>query len=577
VLSLGLCYRATLGIDDAAAAKYAAAGAKVLEAMSTPEGQGGAKPATDHGYGIRNYGVGMALGFDWLAPALNATQRQRLVAALDNWISWYDESGFSKDHPIANYFVGYLCAKTFAGLAFEGYDPKAGVWFADVQTRLWAQIVKPKFTAYMKGGGWPEGWGYGPRAVRGMAEFFWALKTAKNLDYAKEVPQIADQATYLSYFAWPALNRMDDQGTVRAGVSIAPSPALATALSMSLWQLGDPAAQQATDFAAHVLTAAPDDREPWQKVLYWDPSLPKTPYTSRATSYLAEGPSHVAMRSSWEHTAVWGALSGARYINAPDSGEQMFNAGGFSMVVGGDPLLVNATGWLPHIANTAGEDFVYADSWGTGERRLYNTFFVNDASNSHNPGQNTLDPSQSKAGIDRFEDGGSYVRSRASGLEDQYGSATAKPVQSFTRDLVYASRTFVIYDRTLVARQRRSVARLSRAGCAEHRALSDSSQRRFGVTAASGKIGSITTLLPENVAAQTVALPGGAARIEAHAPVKQASQEWLTVASAGKQPSDTLRLSTADGNVLSGEMVGVELHEARNQVVLFATSTPIPA
>jgi hypothetical protein len=578
VLSLGLCYRTMLGIDSAAAAKYAAAGVKVLDALSTPESQGGAKPATDHGYGIRNYGVGMALGYDWLAPAVGATQRQRVVAALDNWIGWYDKNGFSKDHPIANYFVGYLLAKTYAGLAFEGLDPKGAVWFADVSSRLWEKIVKPKFTAYMQGGGWPEGWGYGPRAVRGVAEFFWAVKTAKNLDYGAQVPQVADQAKYINYFAWPALNRMDDQGTVRAGVSIAPSPALATALSMSLWHLGDPSAPMATDFAAHVLAAAPDDREPWLKFLYWDPSLPKAAHETRPTSYLAKGPGHAAMRSSWDHGAVWGALNGSRYINAPVSGEQMFNAGGVSVVVGGEPLLLNATGWIPHTANTAGEDFVYADSWGKGGRRLYNTFFVNDSSNPYNPGQNTIDPSLSDAQIDRFEDGGTYVRARASGLEDQYGWLGSHPVQSFTRDLVYVRPgTFVIHDLTTV----------TSAGADQWLAFhvpstpsteptSDPGQRRFGVSAKSGKLGSITTLLPENVVAQIVALPGGAARIEAHAPIKQASLEWLSVAHASPTSSKQVRLSAADGNVLSGAMVGVEIHEAKNQVVLFVSNPAAP-
>jgi guanyl-specific ribonuclease Sa len=578
VLSLALCYRTMLGIDSAAAAKYGAAGAKVLEAMSTPESQGGAKPPTDHGYGIRNYGVGMALGYDWLAPAVSATQRARVVAALDNWISWYDKQGFSKDHPIANYFVGYLLAKTYAGLTFEGVDPKGAVWWGDVSSRLWEKIVKPQFTSYMQGGGWPEGWGYGPRAVRGIAEFYWALKTAKNLDLQAQLPQVADQAVYINYFAWPALNRMDDQGTVRAGNALAPSPALATALATALWQLGDPSAPMATDFAAHVLAAAPDDREPWLKFLYWDPTLPKAAHETRPTSYLAKGPGHAAMRSTWDHDAVWGALSGARYINAPASGEQMFNSGGIAVVVGGEPLLVNATGWIPHTAATAGENFVYTDGFAKGGRRLYNTFFVDDPSNIYNPGQNMLDPAVSKAKLDRFEDGGHYVRVRASGLEDQYGTGGAKPVQSFTRDLVYVRPgTFVIHDRTTVASagaDQWMAFHVSSTPSTEP--TSDPTHRRFGVSGKSGKLGSITTMLPHDISPKLVALPGGAVRIEAHAPIKQASQQWLSVAVASPQNAAQTRLSAADGNVLSGAMLGVELHEAKNQVVLFASDPAAP-
>ena len=47
--------------------------------------------------------------------------------------------------------------------------------------------------------------------------------------------------------------------------------------------------------------------------------------------------------------------------------------------VGDQPVLINPTGWLPQNAGTPGEDLVYDDSYGKKERRLYNTFFVDDA------------------------------------------------------------------------------------------------------------------------------------------------------------------------------------------------------
>src|SRR6185436_17652648 len=102
-------------------------------------------------------------------------------------------------------------------------------------------------------------------------------------------------------------------------------------------------------------------------------------YTARPLSYAATGPGHVAMRSGWEKDATWGALSSGPYINAPDSGEEMFNAASLTVVHGDDPILVNGTGWIPQVAGTAGEDYVYTDTWGTKQRKLYNTFFVADA------------------------------------------------------------------------------------------------------------------------------------------------------------------------------------------------------
>ena len=133
--------------------------------------------------------------------------------------------------------------------------------------------------------------------------------------------------------------------------------------------------------------SAGDDRSSWEQFLYSDPALPTTAYTSAPLSYSASGPGHVAMRSAWTKSAVWGALHSGAYINAAYSGEQGFEAGSLSVVVGGPPLLVNATGWIPKVAGTAGEDFVYEDSWGSGKRRLYNTFFVDDSTDPGNPGR----------------------------------------------------------------------------------------------------------------------------------------------------------------------------------------------
>src|SRR5678815_5729267 len=83
VRALGLCYRTT--IDASAQARYGAAGAGLLDAMSTPVGSGGQTPSTDSGYGIRNYVVGMALGYDWLYPALSTSTKSRVVNSMNAW------------------------------------------------------------------------------------------------------------------------------------------------------------------------------------------------------------------------------------------------------------------------------------------------------------------------------------------------------------------------------------------------------------------------------------------------------------------------------------------------------------
>ena len=102
IRALGLCYSTVSGVDATAQARYGAAGASLLQAMSTPVSAGGEAPSTDSGYGIRNYAVGMAFGFDWLYPALSASVKSSVVSSLDTWIDWYDQNGFINNDPIGN-------------------------------------------------------------------------------------------------------------------------------------------------------------------------------------------------------------------------------------------------------------------------------------------------------------------------------------------------------------------------------------------------------------------------------------------------------------------------------------------
>jgi hypothetical protein len=561
--ALGLCYRTTT--DTAAQARYGAAGARLLDAMSTPLASGGQNPATDSGYGIRNYVVGMAIGYDWLYPALSATTKTRVIDSINTWVDWYDESGFINNDPIGNYFAGYFLAKTTAALATDGDNAKASAYWDDVVTRMWGKLVKPQFTSMMAGGGWPEGWGYGKKAVLNMVEALWATKTATGLDWWKELPLARDEATYAMHFAWPSLKHVDDQGTIRAGVKLRPSAELFMGLASMMEAAGDSSAATARGFAADVLATAGDDTTAWSKFLYGDTDAAKASYAANL-SHFAPGPGHVAMRSSWEKEATWGAFSGGAYINAAYSGEQLFNAGGLSVVVGDQPLLINPTGWLPQNGGTAGEDAVYDDSYGTKARLLYNTFFVDGVA------QNSLSPKDSRAHVERYEDRGGFVHARGVSLGDQYGASGAKPVSQFTRDLVYVRPgTFVLFDRTTVAEAGADQWLSFHTPVVPRQTTpADATQRRYDVVIGSAQIGSVQTLLPKSATTSTTALPASASRLEVHAPVKAAAQQWLTTVTAGADVGEQVRLSADDGNVIAGNLVGVELTAPQSQVVLFA-------
>jgi hypothetical protein len=152
------------------------------------------------------------------------------------------------------------------------------------------------------------------------------------------------------------------------------------------------------------------------------------------------------------------------------------------------------------------------------------------------------------------------------------GSSPA--VSQITRDFAYLRPgTFVVYDRT-------TIGATSDQWLAWHTPtqptpvpVADSTQSRFDVAAQGATIGSIRTLLPQNATSQTVSLVSGAAwRLEMHAPTQGPTQDWLTVVTAGNAVPDQTRISTADGNVVVGSIVGVHvLSSPRNAVVLFAS------
>ncbi|HWW54788.1 MAG TPA: hypothetical protein VNY84_13510, partial [Acidimicrobiales bacterium] len=398
-------------------------------------------------------------------------------------------------------------------------------------------------------------WEYGPRSVENYSLLFWAVKTGKGLDWFSQIPTVHDEAAYLNYFAWPSLKHMDDQGTIHSGVTLTPPGATAAATAGMLAANGDPSAPTAQAFAADLLATNQDAMAAWQNFLYWDPSQPQSAYSARPLSYFAAGPNHVAVRSTWQKDAVWGSFVPGTYIDSTDSGEQSYNAGAVAVVQGDQPILINATGQLPQVDGTAGENLVYDDSYGSGTRQLFNTFGATGIK------QAAFGPGSASAHAQGYEDNGTFVHARGVQLEQMYEPAGV--VSQWTRDFAYVRPgVFVIYDR--------STTNASDNWVSWHTAMNptsvataDGTQKRFDVTG-----GSLRMLLPKNPNVKTVTIAAGITRLETHS--SNAREDFLTVVTAGTKP-DQVRLSTSDGNVTAGSLVGVHVLQARNAVVLFNT------
>ena len=325
VVNLGLCYQVAKTIDPTHAPLYAAKGIDVLLKMSVPQGTLHAvNPLRDSGYGIRFYGVGMAIGYDWFYDALTPDQRTTIVTALNVWVDAFAKSGFGHDHPQGNYFAGYYAASGLAALATED-DTRWQDWL----TRIHNGFVQPYYEKYLKGGGWPEGWNYGRLASLNMSWPTLAAKSAKSLDLIGGSTPFTfpvSQGLHLIHFTWPSRLSLDDRGRLYPGDN--PSALLPLLITPQAGLMSSLQAQTAPQFhryAREVRELQTGKADLWQEFLFWDETAFEQDYRSQPLSYLARGMNMVAARSSWATDAVWSSFTASPYINYSGSGEEFYD------------------------------------------------------------------------------------------------------------------------------------------------------------------------------------------------------------------------------------------------------------
>lgn len=595
--NLGLCYQVLRTTDKTKAAKYAKKGIDVLTKMSAPYGSGqhGENPIRDSGYGVRFYGTGMALGFDWLFPKLTSTLKKRIDTSLNSWLSTYENDGFENDFPQGNYFAGYYAAKGLAGLATEGNTAHGNSTWTDWLNNVHGDMVQPYYEANLSGGGWPEGWNYGPLGVLNMSWPILAAKTAKGLNLVNPAgkPYSFPLTTprYALYFTWPNQKTMEDSGLVYDGndpTAARPSFFGDEAGLLEAW--GDPFAPVFHSFAQEVRTAQPTedsdaDAHKWDTFLFWNPKAATATYTTLPLSYLAKGMEMGAVRSSWSNDAVWGAFIGGPHTNFPDAGEEMPDKGSLAIVRGGRELLVNS--WAALLRNTPGTNdgsdyfsLVYDNVFGSppdGNRDIFNVFYTDPEP----LGQGTaLRSDDARTTMSRFEDGGTYVAMRSLYLEDnypQYPDGEDKSITSWTRDVVYLrSELFVVYDRTTVTDPATSqwmsfhLSQPTTAGADPAPGV-----HRFDVGSGASYAGTVETVFPVGHTAAVAGLFGKHKidRLTVRPGQPSAENRWLTVfdpATTKASAAEALPLSQANGSIELGDMLGVVLKTSSKNFAVLA-------
>ncbi|HXU72622.1 MAG TPA: DNRLRE domain-containing protein [Polyangia bacterium] len=576
LLNIGLCYQIGSRIGDSNTAQWAAKGADILDKMSNPTHS---PPfSRDDGYGIRFFGAGMAIGYDWLWGALSSSGKAQVYTQLNGWISWFDANGFEHDHPNGNYFAGYYAAKAYAGLATDGDNPSATTLWNDFLDRLHGgganavgshTGVAAYYAKYMAGGGWSEGWGYGPLAVVNMTLPSLAAKTGKGLDLiGGGYSYPLDNGLHLIHFTWPSLSSLDDRDLLHSGADIpgAPSSFTSTVVAAMLARWNHATAPQFHSYA-RAIRAQHGSAPPWADFLFWDDGAAEQPYTSLPLSYLARGLNAVAMRSDWGATATWASLRASAFVDYDGASEQGFDAGALAIVRGGTPFLVNTFGFIDSAfpgTQTDENDLLNELFSGGNPRRIYNTFY------NGTTGQIPVEVDSSPAPgtrVARFEDGGSWVALAADHLADVYPSADG--VSAWTRELVYLRpNQFVVYDRT-------TVSTVSDEHLNWHLLFTPSavSSTRWDVNnPTAGFMGAMTTVLPAGaqVSAVNVFNLSKVYRLEVRAPSPAANMQWLTVFDTASSAAAVAAASklTSSSNV-SGALLA---SSGGNAAVLFGAS-----
>ncbi len=575
LLNLGLCYQGVKLSSPSLAAQYGAKGADVLSHMTDPAHL--TDPLRDAGYGIRNYGVGMAAGYDWLYDALSPALRVQVYTELNRWINAYAGNDWiERLSPTGNYFAGFYATEAMSGVATEGENPAAPTQWNDWLNNLHRTITLSYLTTWLPGGGWTEGWSYGSHAVENYIFGVLAAYTGKGVDVMAQGfswPMV--QAPYLIHHSWPGGASLDDRGQLQTAPNpSATEPSLFMTLAYLQRRFNGPYAAVTQNFAGLVrqLNGGDWPSEEWQDALFWDPSAPSVDFRTLALSYASGGHGDAAMRSDWGNNAVWSSFVAGPYLGT--AGHPSFDKGSLSILKGTYGLLVQPDGWLIRMNADAGPadpgvwGWDYDDKFGPGQPRQNFNVFFNGTS-----GQESNGPGLSNTRLTNFEDAGAYVHYRGAKLQDMYRPMNT--MSSWTRDVVYLRPgRFVVYDRTQLTsdQDQRLHFHLGRGTVAN-------GATRWDVTANSF-VGSMTTLLPASPRTNLVNLFNQSKiyRVEIRPPAGASLvQRWLTVFDASGSTAAVAaasRLTSEDGTVQSGNLAGALLDSGTSaEVVLFGRTT----
>jgi hypothetical protein len=427
VANLSLCWHAT-GEQRFATSAIVYLNALLDDRFKIGDTQGGADVVThDSGYGIRTFAAYAALGYDWLrgAPGMSPAIQSRIVARLTQWLGWYGEKGYLRDHPISNYYCGYVTAMSFAGLAVSGEAPIADVWLR----RAWSELttkVRPAFNDLLAGGGWPEGWQYGEYTTMEVALAAEAFRTGAGMDLASQLPWLGQVVTYHVHALLPDQQSVYDGGTWGEHPA-KPSGLALTAISVALDSIDGARASEARWMTSHALPPLRREQA-WVGLLADRADAPESdPHPAAPLSLHVAGEGLSFARSDWTKSAVFVSLQAGPPLSED---HQDADQGHFEVWRGTDAMLVDG-----------------GDSEGSATSN-HNTLLVDDGGRHLNyyPNQGVWG---TRVRTTRFSDDGSVVVA-VGDIGEAYAPSCAsdgckaRSVEQMVRTFVYVRPSLIV-------------------------------------------------------------------------------------------------------------------------------------
>jgi hypothetical protein len=450
ITSLGLAYQAT------GEPRYARKVAEILREANATVTAGNLEPiAADRGFPSRSAALGVALGFDWVYPALAAEERAATVRTLNRWFDWYLREAFDAgDSAVSNYFGGHLLGFGAAGYATLGDNPRAGEIISHARDRF-AAVAAPAFAPPGPfSGGFPvEGYVYGTNHFQRLLQYLLIAGAAEGgpspaaIEYAERIARNLLHAVKPNRWQAPdeAEYPGDNTGILHPGLPLLLTEVLAgrrigTEVQHLVRSLGRPPDD------------VPIEGATVERLLYWDPARPAADCAGSEPPYLhSPGDEHLFMRSSWSPEAVWASFNAGMTLF---SSHQVRASGHLAVQRGNDALLVYAGQWKGK-SGLAGQPQQFQTT-----SAFANTLFVDDggaylyAAERYLGGQGGFAETRPFPFVQTADL--TWAKLDASATYDRKGGAAdpaARSLRRFVRTFVYLRpATFVVFDRVALSK-----------------------------------------------------------------------------------------------------------------------------